>query len=237
MSGSHTSHDFEAELRELRGNLLAMGARCERAVHEAVRAFLDRDPEHAQEVLRLDERIDRDEMEIDDLAVRVLALRQPVAYDLRFLTTTLKFVTDLERIGDEAVNIAERVREIAGVQPLPPHPEIARMAAIAESMLREALDAFVEGDTQRAEAVLARDDEVDQLYGSTLRQSFAWMRDHPTEIPAAQSVVSVAKYLERVADHATNLAEHVVFMVRGDDVRHRPRSSFSDAIPGRRKES
>jgi phosphate transport system protein len=190
MSGGHTSHDFEAELRELRGHLLAMGARCERAVQEAVTAFVDRDPEHAREVLRLDERIDRDEMEIDDLAVRVLALRQPVAYDLRFLTTTLKFVTDLERIGHEAVNIAER-----------------------------------------AEAVLARDDEVDALYGVVLRQVFAWMREHPTEIPAGQAVVSVARYLERVGDHSTNLAEHVVFMVRGDDVRHRPRSGSQ--VPGK----
>jgi phosphate transport system protein len=181
--------------------------------------------------LRLDERIDRDEMEIDDLAVRMLALRQPVAYDLRFLTTTLKFVTDLERIGDEAVNIAERAEEVAGATVVPPHAEIARMSEVAQGMLREALDAFVAGDAQRAEAVLARDDEVDALYGVVLRQVFAWMREHPTEIPAGQAVVSVARYLERVGDHSTNLAEHVVFMVRGDDVRHRPRSGSQ--VPGK----
>ncbi len=220
---AHTSHDFESELRELRGNLLAMSARCERAVQEAVAAFVHRDPERAAAVLDLDARIDRDEMEIDDLAVRVLALRQPVAYDLRFLTTTLKFVTDLERIGDEAVNIAERVEEFSRSVVVPPHAEIAVMAQIAQEMLREALDAFVDGDPPRAEKVLARDDEVDELYGTVLRNVFSWMREHPTEIPTGQAVASVAKYLERVADHATNLAEYVVFMVRGDDVRHRAR--------------
>ena len=235
MSGGHTSRDFEAELREIRGNLLAMGARCERALQQAVAAFLDRDTRSAEEVAQLDARIDRDEMEIDELTVRVLALRQPVAYDLRFLTTALKFVTDLERIGDEAVNIAERVQDIALSASLPPHPEIVSMSEIAQSMLRESLDAFVEGDAPRAERVLLRDDEVDALYGATLRHLFAWMREHPSEIPSGQAVASVARYLERVADHATNLAEHVVFMVRGDDVRHRmsrrPQADTTAAVP------
>ncbi|MEZ4410262.1 MAG: phosphate signaling complex protein PhoU [Polyangiales bacterium] len=217
----HASRDFEAELRELRGNLLAMGARCERAVHEAVTAFVERDGGRADEVATLDRRIDRDEMEIDELAVRILALRQPVADDLRFIATTLKFVTDLERIGDEAVNIAERAREVALCPATPPSGDVGEMSSLAQSMLREALDAFVERDASRAEAVLLRDDAVDALYGRTLREVFAWMRSHPEHIPVGQAVVSVAKYLERVADHATNLAEHVVFMVRGDDVRHR----------------
>ncbi len=218
--GGHVSRDFEAELRELRGHLLAMGARCERAVHLAVGAFLDRDPQRVSEVAALDARIDRDEMEIDELALRMLALRQPVADDLRFITTTLKCVTDLERIGDEALNVSERVADIALAAAVPPHPELAEMSAAAQSMLREALDAFVERDAARAEAVLRRDDEVDALYGSALRRVFEWMRLHPDEIPVGQAVVSAAKYIERVADHATNLAEQVVFMVRGDDVRH-----------------
>lgn len=219
--GGHLSRDFEAELRELRGRLLAMGARCEQAVHLAVSAFLDRDLARVSDVEALDDRIDRDEMEIDELALRMLALRQPVADDLRFITTTLKCVTDLERIGDEAVNLCERVGEIALAPALPPHPELAEMSAAAQSMLREALDAFVERDADRAEAVLRRDEEVDALYGRLLRAVFAWMRAHPDGIPAGQAVASAAKYVERVADHATNLAEHVVFMVRGVDVRHR----------------
>lgn len=217
----HTSRDFDAELRELRSHLLAMGARCERAVHEAVTSFVERDVGRGEEVRRLDTRINRDEMEIDELALRVLALRHPLADDLRFITTALKFVTDLERIGDEAVNISERVAEVALAGELPPHPELDAMSRAALAMLREALDAFVERDADRAEAVLDRDREVDALYGTLLRAVFAWMRDHPDAIPAGQAVASVAKYLERVADHATNLAELVVFMVRGDDVRHR----------------
>jgi phosphate transport system protein len=221
MDRGHTSRDFDAELRELRAQLLTMGARCERAVHEAVAAFVDRDLGRAREVLALDARVDRDEMEVDALALRILALRHPVADDLRFITTSLKFVTDLERIGDEAVNIAERVAEVALTTGAPPHPEIDAMSRIAQAMLREALDAFVERDAARAEAVLARDTEVDALYSAVLQRVFAWMRDHPDAIPAGQAVASAAKYLERVADHATNLAEHVVFMVRGDDVRHR----------------
>ena len=220
-SGGHLSRDFEDELRELRSHLLAMGARCERAIHLAVTAFLDRDLGRVQEVEALDARIDRDEMEIDELAIHMLALRQPVADDLRFITTTLKFVTDLERIGDEAVNLCERVAEIALARAVPPHPELAEMSDAAQSMLREALDAFVERDAERAEAVLRRDEEVDALYSRVLREVFAWMRVHPEEIPAGQAVASAAKYVERVADHATNLAEHVVFMVRGIDVRHR----------------
>lgn len=220
-SGGHRSRDFEDELRELRSHLLAMGARCERAIHLAVTAFLDRDLGRVQEVEALDARIDRDEMEIDELAIHMLALRQPVADDLRFITTTLKFVTDLERIGDEAVNLCERVAEIALARAVPPHPELAEMSDAAQSMLREALDAFVERDAERAEAVLRRDEEVDALYSRVLRELFAWMRVHPEEIPAGQAVASAAKYVERVADHATNLAEHVVFMVRGIDVRHR----------------
>lgn len=217
----HLSPDFEAELRALRGALLAMGARCERAVSEAVAAFVERDVARAKEAHGLDARIDRDEVEIDALALRLLALRQPVADDLRFIATALKFVTDLERIGDEAKNIAERVPELSVARSLPPHPEVTAMSDKALWMLRESLDAFVARDAARAEAVLRCDAEVDALYGDLLQRLFGWMRAHPEAIPVAQSVVSVARYLERVGDHATNLAEHVVFMVRGEVVRHR----------------
>jgi phosphate transport system protein len=213
-------NDFELELRELRGHLLAMGARCERAVSESVAAFARRDRAAAERVFELDRKIDRDEMEIDELTIGIIALRQPVAEDLRFLASTLKLVTDLERIGDEAVNIAERARDTAQDAVRPPNGDIEQMGAIAQEMLRAALDAFVDGDATRARAVLARDDEVDSLYGSTLRALFRWMGEHPENIASAQAVVSVARYLERVADHATNLAEQVVFMVEGRDVRH-----------------
>jgi phosphate transport system protein len=220
MPGYHTSRDFESELRELRAHLLAMGARCERSVQLALKAFIEGSAELSAEVELLDRHIDRDEMESDELALRILALRQPVAHDLRLLATALKLVTDLERIGDEAVNIAERAKE-AGEGSVPvPHPHLRTMAELTQQMLRDALDAFVEADLVRAERVRLGDDAVDELYGKTLTEMMAFMAENPTRIPAAMGVVNVAKYLERIADHATNIAEEVIFMVAGHDVRH-----------------
>jgi phosphate transport system protein len=218
---THTASAFELELREIRAHLVAMGARCERALQLSVHAFLNRDASRLEEVIAIDQRCNADEMEIDEMAVRVLALRQPVAYDLRFVTSTLKFVTDLERIADEAVNIAERVETIAKAAAMPPVYRIPEMGVKVQRMLHQALDAFVDGDVEAARAVLLMDDEVDAAYGETLRSTLEWMSAHPTEIPYAMCVASTAKYLERIADHATNLAEHVVFLERGDDVRHR----------------
>jgi phosphate transport system protein len=220
MVGTHTSRDFESELRELRANSLAMGARCERSLRLALDAFWGGSAELAAEVKELDRRIDRDEMEIDALVLRILALRQPVAYDLRVLATALKLVTDLERIGDEAVNIAERSEEALGTAKNLARADLKAMADAAQQMLRDALDAFVEGDVTRAEQVRTGDDTVDELYGRTLREMMSFMASHPEEIPAAIRVIKVAKYIERVADHATNIAEEVIFMVRGEDVRH-----------------
>jgi len=220
MPGSHTSRDFEAELRELRANALAMGARCERSLRLALDAFWAHSEEIAAEVKELDRLIDRDEMEIDALVLRILALRQPVAYDLRLLATALKLVTDLERIGDEAVNIAERAEEDHGRAKNLAKANLKTMADQAQQMLRDALDSFVEGDPSRAEQVLAGDDAVDALYGQTLRDMMAFMQAEHEEIPGAIRVIKVAKYIERVADHATNIAEEVIFMVRGEDVRH-----------------
>jgi len=190
-------------------------------VQLALHAFLECDPARTAEVLAIDTKVNADEMQLDEMAVRVLALRQPVAYDLRFVTSTLKFVTDLERISDEAVNIAERVETIAKAETKPPVFAIPLMGELVQKMLREALDAFVEGDADRARAVLLMDDDVDESYGQTLRSTIEWMGHNPTEIPAGMCVASVAKYLERIADHATNLAENVVYLERGDDVRHR----------------
>jgi phosphate transport system protein len=220
MPSSHTSRDFEAELRELRANALAMGARCERSLRLALDAFWTHSEEIAAEVKELDRLIDRDEMEIDALVLRILALRQPVAYDLRLLATALKLVTDLERIGDEAVNIAERAEEDHGRAKELARAQLKAMADQAQQMLRDALDAFVEGDVTRAEQVLAGDDTVDALYGQTLREMMTFMQENHAEIPGAIRVIKVAKYIERVADHATNIAEEVIFMVRGEDVRH-----------------
>jgi phosphate transport system protein len=220
MPGYHTSRDFESELRELRAHLLAMGARCERSVQLALKAFIEGSADLIAEVKMLDRHIDRDEMESDELALRVLALRQPVAHDLRLLATAFKLVTDLERIGDEAVNIAERAEEASEGSKLVPHPHLRSMADLTQQMLRDALDAFVDADLARAERVRLGDDAVDDLYGKTLGEMMAFMAQNPERIPAAMGVINVAKYLERIADHATNIAEEVIFMVAGHDVRH-----------------
>jgi phosphate transport system protein len=220
MPSSHTSRDFETELRELRAHSLAMGARCERSLQLALEAFWTGSREMAAEVEEIDRRIDQDEKDIDALVLRILALRQPVAYDLRLLATALKLVTDLERIGDEAVNIAERAKESLEGAKDRCSGELKTMGELAQQMVRDALDAFVQGETTRAEAVLARDDGVDQLYGKVLEMMMAHMAENQADIPAAIRVVKVAKYIERIADHATNIAEEVIFMVRGEDVRH-----------------
>jgi len=220
MPGYHTSRDFESELRELRAHLLAMGARCERSVQLALKAFIEGSADLIAEVKELDRHIDRDEMESDELALRVLALRQPVAHDLRLLATAFKLVTDLERIGDEAVNIAERAEEAGEGPKLVPHPHLRTMADLTQQMLRDALDAFVDADVARAERVRLGDDAVDELYGKTLGEMMTFMAQNPERISAAMGVINVAKYLERIADHATNTAEEVIFMVAGHDVRH-----------------
>ena len=221
MPSSHTSRDFESELRELRAHALAMGARCERSLQLALQAFWSGSEKIAAEVKELDKRIDRDEMDIDALVLRILALRQPVAYDLRFLATALKLVTDLERIGDEAVNIAERAEESHGRAKEKVDKELKAMAEQSQQMLREALDSFVQGDVARATLIRKCDDSVDALYGKILLEMTSFMATHPSEIFPAIRVIKVAKYLERVADHATNIAEEVIFMVEGADVRHK----------------
>lgn len=217
----HTSQQYEAELRALKDRLLAMGGRCERLLRQAISALQTQNVELAAAVAQTDHEINTDEMAIDDLAVRILALRQPVGRDLRFLMTALKVVTDLERIGDEAVNIAERAGELANEVKLPStSSRLGEMADAAATMLHEALDAFVEEDPIKAEHVLAADDAVDALYGETMRATFTFISANPEKVKPAMAVASCAKYTERVADHATNIAEMVVYMVRGVDVRH-----------------
>lgn len=198
-----------------------MGGRCEQLIVSAVRAVEDRDVELAHEIEERDRQINAAELAVDDLAVRILALRQPVGRDLRFLMTALKVVVDLERIGDEAVNIAERA-----ALPLD-HPELRPASSLlpemgrhVQEMLRMSLDAFVDEDPEKARRVLAMDDAVDHQYPEALTRAMRFMTAHPESVGAGMGVASCAKYLERVADHCTNIAEMVVFMVDGIDVRH-----------------
>ena len=217
---THTHQEFEAELRNLKDRLLAMGGRCEQMIATAVRAFEDRDEALAREVMEADRSMDEDEVIVDEMAVRILALRQPVGRDLRFAVAAVKASTDLERIGDEAVNIAERVIEMEPTDRLsPPGSRLPEMAQRAEAMLRDSLNALVEEDTTKARDVFTQDDAVDDLYGEVMQLCIDYMKD-PSRIADGMRICNCAKYLERIADHATNIAEMVIFTVEGRDVRH-----------------
>ncbi|MFO0644121.1 MAG: phosphate signaling complex protein PhoU [Polyangiaceae bacterium] len=220
MSRAHTDREYEGELRKIREQLLLMGAKVEEMLTASMRALIERDSDLAQRTLETDRQINRIEVETDELCLRVLARRQPVASDLRFLTIALKLVTDLERMGDLGVNICERVLELNEEPPLKPYVDVVNMAEAAQSMLREALDAFVAADVTRAEHVIGKDGAVDAYYASIFRDLLTYMMENPRNIYRATRVQSIAKYIERIADHATNIAEMVVFMVRGKDIRH-----------------
>jgi phosphate transport system protein len=197
-----------------------MGARSERAVGLAFEAYMRGEPSGVLLVEQLDERIKRDEVTIHALILRIMALRQPLADDLRFLAMALRLIVDLERIGDEAINITERVVHRESEAKSLVDDELTAMAEGARDMLEKALDALVDADAEAAEHVLGRDDAVDLACANVIASMTAHMSRNPSEVPAGLRAIRVAKYLERIADHATNVAEQVIFMVRGDDVRH-----------------
>jgi phosphate transport system protein len=216
----HTDKSYENDLEAIREKVLLMGAKVEEMIKSSIRALAQRDSVLAQRMIEYDHQINRLEVEIDDGCLRILAKRQPVASDLRFITIALKLVTDLERIGDLGVNICERVIELNQEPALMSYIGIQNMAEAAEAMVHEALDAFVQGDPDRAQAVIARDKVVDEQYVQLFRELLTYMMENPRNIYRATRLQSIGKYLERIADHATNLAEMVVFMVRGKDIRH-----------------
>ncbi len=233
-AGSHTSKIYDQELRNLREKLLLMGSLVEEMIGKGDAALRTRDTALAQTTMRADRRINRLECEVDELAMRILATRQPVASDLRFITTALKIVTDLERIGDLCVNICERVIELNEEPPLPPVGDLTNLADEAIALVHDALDALVARDVERATALLGRDDIIDEHYGQIFRQVLDLMAKEPTAIYRATRVQSIAKYLERIADHAVNIAETVVFLVKGTDIRHyQSRQHESDTPPAR----
>jgi len=217
---THTDKVYEAELAQLRDRLLVMGGKVEAAIAGSVRALTERDPSLAEKVIAGDRDVNRTEVEIDDMCRRLLALRQPAASDLRFITTALKIVTDLERMGDLAVNIARRAVDLAQAPALQPLHDLGRLAALSEAALAKALDAFVTADPAKAEEVLEADDHLDALYLKIFNHLLTTMMEDPRSIRRATSLMFSAKHLERFGDHATNLAEMVIFMVEGRDVRH-----------------
>ena len=197
-----------------------MGSHVEGIIGSSLRALVERDSVLAQRTIEADRIVDRLEIEIDGLCLQILARRQPVASDLRFVTMVLKAVTDLERMGDLGVNISERVLELNNEPPLKPYVDLPRMADQTQMMLREALDAFVAKDADRARRVIDRDQIIDDLYAQIFRELLTYMMEEAKNVYRATRLQSIAKYLERIADHATNLAEMVVFMVKGSDIRH-----------------
>ena len=216
----HTNRQYEEELRGLRAGLLKMGGLVERQIADAVESLVERDSEKARQTIARDAEVNRMDIESDERCIRLLALHQPAAGDLRFITTGLKITTDLERIGDNAVNICERALELSELPQLKPYIDIPRMAAIAQSMVNDSLDSFVRDDTALAEEVIERDDEVDALNYQIYRELLSYMAEDPGTISRATQILFVSKYLERIADHATNIAEMVVYMVKGRTIRH-----------------
>ena len=223
MPATHTDKAFEQDLRDLREKLLAIGAKVEANIADSVRALTERDSALAERVRESDSEVNRLEVDIDEMCRRILALRQPAASDLRLITTALKIVTDLERIGDLAVNIAERAKDLNEAPPLKPYVDTPRLADLAQQQVKRALDAFVSSDVAKAEAVLKEDEHLDILYLKIFNELLSYMMEDSKNIRRATALMFIAKHLERIGDHATNVAEMVVYMVRGTDIRH-PRS-------------
>jgi phosphate transport system protein len=211
---------FHEELDALKQTLLAMGGLVEDQMRHAMQALVDRNDALASEVIERDRPVNAYDLEVDAQCVELLALHQPAAGDLRFITTAMKIVTDLERIGDQAVNIAERVIELNREPQLKPYIDLPRMAARAQAMVKESLDAFVARDTELARRVRAEDDEVDALKEQIFRELLTFMMEDPRSIPRAIRLILISRCMERVADHATNIAEMVIYLVEGKMVRH-----------------
>lgn len=220
MARVHTDKAFEQDLKDLRAKLLAMGARVERQIADSIRALTERDSKLSETVALSDRELNRLEVQIDELCRKILALRQPAASDLRLITTALKIVTDLERIGDVAVNIAERAVELNSVPPLSLYQDLPKLADLAQSQVKKALDAFVASNVEMAEEVLKGDDHVDALFLKIFNELLSFMMEDSKYIRRAMGLMFVAKSLERIGDHATNVAEMVVYMVKGTDIRH-----------------
>ena len=211
---------FHDELEALKQTLLAMGGLVEDQIRRVMRALTERDDALAREVIERDRQVNAYDVEVDETCVNLLALHQPAAGDLRFITTAMKIVTDLERIGDQAVNVAQRALELNREPQLKPYIDLPRMAERAQAMVKESLDAFVTRDTELARRVCAADAEVDALKEQIFRELLTFMMEDARTIPRAIRLILISRFLERVADHATNIAEMVIYMVEGKMVRH-----------------
>jgi phosphate transport system protein len=211
---------FDDELKSLKDKILRMGGIAEEQVQGSLRALIARDSDLARKIIENDRRVNALDVEVDEDCLRLLALQQPTARDLRFITTAMKISTELERISDLAENICERAIELNEEPQLKPYIDIPRMANWSLRMVKEALDAFVTGDASLARKVCTDDDFVDDLTHQLFRELLSFMLENPQTITRAIRITFIAKYLERIADHATNVAELVVYMVEGKIIRH-----------------
>jgi phosphate transport system protein len=211
---------FQQELESLKERLLAMGGLAEERVRTAILGLVERDPDLIDEALNGDMPLNELHIEIDDLCLKLLALHSPMAADLRAIMAAIKINSDLERVGDMAVNIAEAARRYASHPPVKKLIDIPRMANTAQRMLRDALDSYVRGDMQLAQHVLDEDDDLDSLKTQVFRELLTYMLSDPSTIEPALDLILISRHLERIGDHATNIAEDVIFIVSARDVRH-----------------
>jgi phosphate transport system protein len=211
---------YSEQLAGVREMVLRMGGLAEQMTRRVIQALVQRDAALLADVLTMEAQVNQLHIEIDEACLELIALRQPAAADLRFIAAAMKIIVDMERIADQAINILERAEPLLAVPPLKPLIDIPRMAEIAQEMLKASLDAFVNGDDELAYATIQRDDLVDQLKDQVFRELLTFMIGDPTTIPRAMDLILVSRHIERIADHATNICEDVIFMVKGKDVRH-----------------
>lgn len=211
---------FDEELKRLSQELLKMGGLVEEAVSRSVKGLVDRDPSLTEDVIHSDDGINMMEIDIEETCLKLLALHQPAGSDLRFITMVMRIVNDLERMGDQAVNIAERALDLFKQPLLKPLIDIPRMAALAQKMVKDSLDAFVNRDAKLARSVCERDDEVDNLNDQIFRELLTYMIEDSTAITRAVDLILIGRHIERIADHATNIGEDVIYLVQGKNIKH-----------------
>jgi phosphate transport system protein len=224
MATDHIVKSYDEHITLLTRKILEMGGLVEQQIAQAIQALVDRDVEYANRVIERDDQIDLVEEEIDQFAIRLLATRQPMASDLRLIAMAMKISNDLERMGDYATNIAKRCERLAKEPPVKPLYTIPRMAQISQSMVKDVLDAYVERDTDKAIAVWRRDDEVDDMFTSLFRELLTYMMEDARNISQCIDLIFVAKNLERIGDHATNIAEKIHYIIHGQRINRMPSS-------------
>ncbi|MDD5460299.1 MAG: phosphate signaling complex protein PhoU [Methylococcales bacterium] len=228
--GHHISEQFNKELEDIRNNVLTMGGLVEQQIELAVQAFTSGDIELAEEVIKQDNQVDALETAIDLECTQILALRQPTAFDLRLLLTVIKIIHEIERVGDKAERVAEMAIQLAGVESKFPHHELEHMAELVKGMLHDALDAFARMTIEDVSEITQRDDNVDREYENILRQLITRMMEDPRNITRTLDVLWTVRALERIGDHACYICEHLIYMIKGEDVRHLSQSELESKL-------